>query len=114
MEENADDYALGDEITSQIQVRKPAGIVVSTRLERDIADRLLSVSETSGKKLSQVVREAVLAYLEQEPHHVSPSIGTSISMGTVGGGLNAVFTVRNSVVTNSGLVDHTERLPKIS
>jgi hypothetical protein len=108
METGTDDYGLGEEVTSQVRVRKPVGIVVSTRLEREISDQLLVMSEATGKKLSQLLREAVLAYLERGPSQGAFSIGSHVSMGTFGGCLNAVFTLQNSIVTNSGLVEHTE------
>jgi hypothetical protein len=109
MEGDTDDYTLGEEVTSQVKVKKPTGIVVSTRLEPEIADELMAISEATGKRLSQVVREAILAYIEH-PSGQREIVGTHIGMGTIGGSVSAMFTIRNTVVTNSGLTDHSERL----
>jgi predicted transcriptional regulator len=60
-----DGYELGEDVTDQVRARRPVGLVVSTRLNRDLAERLIDLSEREGKQLSQLVQEAVLEYLEQ-------------------------------------------------
>jgi predicted DNA-binding protein len=60
-----DGYELGEDVTDQVRSRRPVGLVVSTRLNRDLAERLIDLSEREGKQLSQLVQEAVLEYLEQ-------------------------------------------------
>jgi hypothetical protein len=113
MQKDMDEYTLGEEVTSQVKVKKPTGIVVSTRLEPEIADELMAISEATGKRLSQVVREALLCYI-QHPSGQRSVAGTHIGMGTVGGSVSAMFTIRNTAVTNSGLTDHSERLVRVS
>jgi hypothetical protein len=83
METDTDKYDLGEEITSQVEVRKPTGLVVSARLEPDVVDRLMDISEATGRSISQVVREAVLSYIDRpEPQEPYP-FGTHIGMDTV-------------------------------
>jgi hypothetical protein len=45
--------------------QKSAGIVVSTRLEPQVANLLVTRGEKEGKRVSQLVREAVIAYLAE-------------------------------------------------
>jgi hypothetical protein len=61
-----DEYvSLGDEIPVETGGRKPSGIVVSTRLEPQVASLLATWSEKEGKRVSQLVREAVIAHLAE-------------------------------------------------
>jgi hypothetical protein len=66
MTEKAGDFELGDDVTDQFTVRKPVGVVVSTRLERELADAFLNRCLQEGKKTAQVMREAIIAYLEHD------------------------------------------------
>jgi hypothetical protein len=61
-----DEYVnLGEEIPVETGGRKSAGIVVSTRLDPQVANLLVMWSEREGKRVSQVVREAVIAHLAE-------------------------------------------------
>lgn len=108
-----DDYPLGEDVTVQVHRRKPAGLVVSTRLEREMAERLLDMSEATSKTVSQLVREAVVAYLEHGGQGGASAQAAQVSMGTNSGTLNATFTACASAVTRSGLLVHTERMREI-
>ena len=69
MDEHADmdeQVDLGEEVTDRVKVHKPTGVVVSTRLEPQVADCLMDWSARSEQTVSQLVREAVIAYL----HHL--------------------------------------------
>ena len=54
------DIELGDEITD-VEVRRPAGLVVSVRLSAEEADQLERIAERAGKSVTDVAREAVQA-----------------------------------------------------
>lgn len=61
-----DEYVnLGEEIPVETGGRKSAGIVVSARLEPQVANLLATWSKREGKRVSQLVREAVVAYLAE-------------------------------------------------
>lgn len=55
---------LGEDVTSQVTIRKPTGMVISARLEPDLAERVLDWSANHNKRVSQLVREAIVAYLD--------------------------------------------------
>jgi predicted DNA-binding protein len=61
-----DEYvSLGEEVPVEKSSRKSAGIVVSARFEPQVAELLVTWSEREGKRISQLVREAVIAYLSE-------------------------------------------------
>jgi hypothetical protein len=65
-QDDPDEYvSLGEEIPVEASGRKSAEIVVSTRLEPQVANLLVTWSEKEGKRISQLVREAVIAYLAE-------------------------------------------------
>jgi predicted DNA-binding protein len=64
--DDPDEYVnLGEEISVKVGSRKSAGIVVSARFEARVAEQLVAWSEREGKRVSQLVREAVIAYLSE-------------------------------------------------
>ncbi len=56
------DIELGDEITD-IEVRRPVGLVISVRLSAEEADQLERIAERAGKSVTDVAREAVRAVI---------------------------------------------------
>jgi hypothetical protein len=64
--DDPDEYvSLGEEIPVETGSGRSAGIVVSTRLDPQVANLLVMWSEREGKRVSQLVREAVIAYLAE-------------------------------------------------
>lgn len=55
-----DDIELGEEITD-VEMRQPAGMVVSVRLSAKEAQQLQEIARESGKSLSAVARESLQA-----------------------------------------------------
>jgi hypothetical protein len=64
--DNPDEYVnLEEEILVERGGRNSVEIVVSVCLEPQVADRLAKQSEREGKRVSQLVREAVIAYVAE-------------------------------------------------
>lgn len=59
------DYPLGEEIAEAQIERKEPGLVVSARLDRSDARRLIALAKATDRTLSQVVREAIGQYLDR-------------------------------------------------
>src|SRR5712692_4095581 len=58
------DFELGDEITNvERATGRSRGMVLSVRLGPDDAQRLYAASATTGRKMSDIVRAALQAYL---------------------------------------------------
>ena len=63
MSDEREDYVLGEEITATSKAKKQTGTgVLSVRLSTEELTRLDQISRSTGKTLSQLVREAVAAY----------------------------------------------------
>jgi hypothetical protein len=56
------DIELGDEIT-EVEVRRPVGLVISVRLSAEEADQLERIAERAGKSVTEVAREAIQAVI---------------------------------------------------
>jgi predicted N-acetyltransferase YhbS len=56
------DIELGDEITD-VEVRRPVGLVIAVRLSAEEADQLERIAEKAGKSVTEVAREAVQAVI---------------------------------------------------
>jgi hypothetical protein len=56
------DIELGEEITN-VEVRRPVGLVISVRLSAEEADQLERIAERAGKSVTDVAREAVQAVI---------------------------------------------------
>jgi hypothetical protein len=56
------DIELGDEITD-VEVKRPVGLVISVRLSAEEADQLERIAERAGKSVTDVAREAVQAVI---------------------------------------------------
>jgi hypothetical protein len=52
------DIELGDEITD-VEVRRPVGLVIAVRLSAEEADQLEQIAEKAGKSMMEVAHEAV-------------------------------------------------------
>ncbi len=58
------DYELGEDVTDLVErPTRPASLVVSARLERDDAERLLAMARKTNRTLSQIAREALRQYI---------------------------------------------------
>jgi hypothetical protein len=79
----AKDIELGDEPIA-VQRRPRSGLVVSTRLSPEEADRLQDLAEAQGKTVSQVAREALTIYVNAGGTRV-PQLSWAAWTGTVGG-----------------------------
>ena len=55
----------GEDATEDVESGSGPGVVVSVRLARDDAERLMSLAEDSGKTVSQVAREALRAFVSR-------------------------------------------------
>lgn len=92
------DIELGEDVTDQFEVARPTGAVVSARLDAELAARLLEMSEREGKKVSQLVREAVASYVGvTEKPRTKPM--RAVAQVTIGGVMTALFDVRPGTVT---------------
>lgn len=60
-----DDFAIGDEPV-EVERKPRAGVVISVRLFAEEADRLQEIAEQGHLTVSQVVRQALGAYLREE------------------------------------------------
>jgi len=60
------DVELGDELI-EVERRPRAGVVVSVRISADEADALQALAERRRATLSQVAKEAIVAYLSRGP-----------------------------------------------
>jgi hypothetical protein len=94
-------YELGEEVSAQVKVRKPVGIVVSTRLERELADELILRADGEGKRLSQVLREAVVLYVARRS--TAASVQSGFAQVSFGGPqqMQAIALVQNTTTTEA-------------
>ncbi|MGI8826760.1 MAG: hypothetical protein ACR2JC_14130 [Chloroflexota bacterium] len=94
----ADEVDLGEEVTNQFQVVKPVGTVVSTRLEPELAQSLLQRSGVEGKRISQLLREAIATYLATP---APPKVASGFAQVTVGGTapVTGVFSAEMGTIT---------------
>jgi hypothetical protein len=84
------DIELGDEPIA-VQRRPRSGLVVSTRLSPEEADRLQDLAEAQGKTVSQVAREALTIYVKAGGTR-APRLFSAGWTGTVGGSANLELT----------------------
>ncbi len=80
---NHDDCILGKDVTNAAQAKGQRGTtVISVRLSTDEVARLEQIGRLSGKTISQIVRDAILAY-ELRQHEVTWSLpnGSVVSIG---------------------------------
>lgn len=59
------DYILGEDVTDQFERPRNHGLVVSTRLERADARRLMRLAERSNQTVAQIAREAIKRYISE-------------------------------------------------
>jgi hypothetical protein len=92
---------LGEDVTDQfVGSGKKTAVVVSTRLERDLAEQLFAQSEAEGRRVSQTLREAVVRYLAAADAP-RPDTYPAVSQVTVGGTamVTGLFHVRLGATT---------------
>ena len=56
------DYKLGEQITDVETSAAPGGVTIAVRLKAEVAQRLYAEADASGRKLSDLVLEAVERY----------------------------------------------------
>jgi hypothetical protein len=98
-----DSSELGEDITDQVKASKPVGVVVSTRLERELAESLMLLAEQEGKRLSQILREAVIQYVSNAS--APPRAQPGFAQVTFGGPqqFQAVVVMKGTVTTQAPL-----------
>jgi hypothetical protein len=68
-----EEFRPGEVASQEFEIERPVGVVVSTRLDRRLADRLIEAGERGGKSLSQILREAIDVYLPYVQTQSSPA-----------------------------------------
>lgn len=66
-----EEYELGEDVTHEFEPSKAPGIVVSLRLGRDDADRLLRFAAETERTVSQVARLAIRDFLDAQPRRAA-------------------------------------------
>src|SRR5205823_5557975 len=79
------EFEPGEDVTHLVERRKkPAGVVVSVRLDPERADALENLAEQVGKTISQVAREALNAYIDRGGRTGAASPMITVSGADVG------------------------------
>jgi len=96
----ADAVELGEEVTDQVEIGKPAGTVVSVRLEPAIAQLLFDRAEAEETRVSQVLRDALMEYLGVTSRRKAHIVPTAIQVSMAGTQLvTGLFNVRPGHIT---------------
>ncbi len=96
----ADGVELGEEVTDHMVIGKPAGTVVSVRLEPAIAQLLFDRAEADGARVSQVLRDALIEYLGVSSRRKTHIVPTAIQVSIAGTQcVTGLFNVRPGLIT---------------
>lgn len=98
------DIELGTEPV-EVETRPRAGVVVSARLTGAEAEWLFAFARQHNKRVAQVAREAILAFLRNGGE---PSTRNSGWTGTVGSGAGLNLSFREPQTRTSGSVRQAE------
>ena len=100
-----EEYALGQEVTEMaLGKRSKETVVVSVRLPVDEFARLEKLSESSGKSMSQIVRNAVAAYQAPNP---SPVMEFMMNMSDSQGIIFAIGPVEYTSSSHHPIIEGT-------
>ncbi len=91
---------LGEEVTDQMEIGKPAGTVVSVRLEPALAQLLFDRAEADETRVSRVLRDALIEYLGVPSRRTAHIVPTAIQVSMAGTQLvTGLFNVRPGLIT---------------
>lgn len=108
---SADEVALGEEVTDQMEIEKPAGTVVSVRLEPAIARLLFDRAEADETRVSRVLRDALSEYLGMPSRRKVDIAPMAIQVSIAGAQcVTGLFNVRPGLIT-SGTVRELAYVP---
>lgn len=107
-EQAHDIVELGEEVTSEVQTKRGAGIVVSVRLSAQEAEQLQMLARTAGKSLSDVAREALRGSIANAALHVLPAGFTATASN--GAPLTVFNTLSPTTTAPIPIVQHDTRV----
>lgn len=93
MENQEGPVELGEEVTSDVRGRRPAGIVLSVRLTAEEAEQMQRIAQVTAKSLSEVARIALRSFLNNGGYEAQTS---GISATSSWGGEVQVLPPRTS------------------
>lgn len=84
---NPEDFEAGANVTSRVRSEKSGGLVVSARLSPEDTERLLTLSDETGRTVSDLARQAIRTFLSRGG--LPAAFALEISYGTPPGGVEA-------------------------
>ena len=84
-------FIAGEDVTEELTPpRRDSGMVVSVRLERGDAEKLVEMAEESGHTVSQIARQAIRGYLAFGGRKILAQSISVVSMKKIMGGAGSI------------------------